>query len=112
MELSKEQIELLKLVKTNQIDTSTDYYYDNQILQDLIYKEELIEPHMIWSDKEEGLVPDSYELTVKGQNELSKAMEKNRKRINDNFTFPIISNAISAIIGIIIGAIATYFKMK
>jgi len=110
MELSKEQINLLKQVKNETVDI--DYYYNNPVFGELITVHELVNPHLVWSDEHRGLVPDGFMLTAKGQTELSKALEKKHRRWNDNFLFPIISNAISAIIGIIIGAIATYLNMK
>ena len=58
MELSKEQIKLLKLAKTNDIPIDADYYYSNDILQDLIYQKGLIETKSKHID--EDLLPFDY----------------------------------------------------
>lgn len=103
MELSKEQIELLKQVKNGTISTDTDYYFDNQILQDLMYKDKLIDPHLIWSKKYDGLVPDAYKLTVAGQNELSKSLEKKNSNWKDKILYPIITGTVTGVIGYLLG---------
>ncbi|GEO59330.1 hypothetical protein [Companilactobacillus bobalius] len=103
MELSKEQMKLLKQVKENSINTDPDYYYNNQILQDLMYKDELILATMEWDDNKETLYPTSYVLTVDGKNELSKAIEKRKNHWKDKILYPIITGTVTGVIGYLLG---------
>ena len=116
MELSKEEIKLLELVKNNDISLDPDYYYDNLKLQNLIHKKKLIVADMA-SEKDEddfstGLHPIKYSLTVDGENELSKSLELRKENRRKGLYYPLLTNSISAVIGLILGALATYLKMK
>lgn len=112
MELSKEEIKILQSVRDKSIPTGVDDYYNNEILQGLMHTKGLVIGTMGIDEKTEALYPESYELTTKGQNELSIALQKRNENRRKAFLYPTINSLISGIIGIIIGILATYLKMK
>ncbi|MCI1699435.1 hypothetical protein [Liquorilactobacillus nagelii] len=111
MQLSKEQIDVLQKVESNNLPLDLDSYNSNQILMDLERKGLVdYEPEYDESIQLTGL--KRIYLTQTGKNELSIHINNEKSAFKTTFTYPLITNTISGVIGIIIGSAITYFFMK
>lgn len=95
MELSKEQLKLLKhldeLPKTND-------YFNNNLLD--FFNDDLIELDLDYSNDRE---IKAYKLTSKGKATVSKEVEARKIDIRNNLWFPVITSVIGAVLGFIVG---------
>ena len=103
--ISKEQAEILKKVKINDIPKENDYYNSNKILQELD-NNEYIYMDLNYENGDMNII--DYKLTAKGENELSKYIENQKNNFKNNFKYPLLVNLAVGIIGYIAG-IATSF---
>lgn len=103
--ISKEQAEILKKVKINDIPKENDYYSSNKILQELDNNEYI---YMELNYENGDMNITDYKLTAKGENELSKYIENQKNNFKNNFKYPLLVNLAVGIIGYIAG-IATSF---
>ena len=103
--ISKEQAEILKKVKINDIPKENDYYNSNKILQELV-NNKYIYTEFNYENYEFNIT--DYKLTAKGENELSKYNENKNNNFKNNFKYPLLVNLAVGIIGYIAG-IATSF---
>lgn len=51
-------------------------------------------------------------LTAKGDNELSAYLDSEKSSFKNNFSYPLITNSISGVVGAVIGSFITYLLMK
>lgn len=107
MELSKEEIKLLKLAKDNKISLDQNMYYDNQILQDLLNNKKLIVATAEYKHSE--YFPTKYELTVNGQNELSKYKQSRYDFWKAHLYLPVASSTVVGIFTYIAGYLVGKF---
>ncbi|MCT6851210.1 MAG: hypothetical protein M3Z87_10985 [Lactobacillus sp.] len=103
--ISKEQAEILKKVKINDIPKENEYYNSNKILQELDNNEYI---YMELNYENGDMNITDYKLTAKGENELSKYIENQKNNFKNNFKYPLLVNLAVGIIGYIAG-IATSF---
>lgn len=103
MELSKEEIKLLKLANKNKIKLESGYFEQNQMLYNLLFVKKLIEGDFSYDEFGIPYNPRAYNLTLNGQNELSKAMQKRSDYWKSHFYLPIITGLITGFLGFLVG---------
>lgn len=110
MSISRKQAEILKSVDVNGKKLASQLYDDkNKILLDLFDKK-YISPVVDSVDGELKAVDVS--LTAKGDNELSAYLDNEKNSFKNNFSYPLITNSISGVVGAVIGSFITYLLMK
>lgn len=102
MNLSNEQVALLKQIKNNELPSGNEFYNHNELLQDLVHKDLVNFNFVPNSDRQ----IDTYVLTTEGQNQLSLHSTEIVHHYQN-----VSSNIISGIGGAIVGALITYFLM-
>lgn len=111
MQLSKEQIDVLQKVNSNDLPLDLDSYNSNQVL---IYLEKkgLVDYEPEYDENIQLIGLKRIYLTQTGKNELSIYINNKKNVFKTSFTYPLITNTISGAIGAVIGSIITYFFMK
>lgn len=102
MELSKEEIKLLKLAKTNKIPLTQESLYDNKILGKLLYDKKLInfKPRV---EEDGNYTPLKFWLEPDGEIELSKALQARSDFWKAHLYLPIIASTFTGVITYFVG---------
>ena len=105
--ISKEQADLLQKIKLNQLPMDSNFYNSNEIIQDLVSNRYAL---LNLSYKHGEYMIKGYELTAKGQNELSKFNENKKANFKNNFKYPLLVNIVCVIVGYILGYLTPYLS--